>query len=222
MKDRYVRQRDLINPKIFNQAITIVGAGGIGSFLVLTLAKMGFKDIMVYDFDKVEDHNLPNQFYHPINIGQSKVSSLNELVRGMTGTEIKVLNGQWLTKFKNQGVLISCVDNMDTRKAMFDYAIKNPKRVPWFIDGRMGRLQAEVYIVNTSNKRDIALYKSRLWKQSEVENLRCTEKAIIYNVLFISAMICAQMKLALEGKIYKPAMVADLANSTFSFLKGEK
>lgn len=219
--NRFIRQSGLVDQSIFKNKITIIGVGGIGSFLTLTLAKMGFTNIEVYDFDQVEDHNLPNQFYRQVDVlaRAYKTEALRHIVEDFTGVLLKTNAKEWLAKYKTKGILISAVDNMDTREAMFNYAIENPKLVPWFIDGRMGRLQAEIYTINTKKKSDIAIYKKRLWKNSQVDDIPCTEKAIIYNVLFIASMICSQMKLALEGKIYKPAIIADLENTDLRFLK---
>lgn len=217
--NRFKRQKDLVSEKIFDNAVTIVGVGGIGSFLTLTLAKMGFPSISIYDFDMVEDHNLPNQFYRISDINGLKTGALATLVRDFTGTNVTTNSRHWLASRNTKGILISCVDNMDAREAMFEYAVENPKQVPWFIDGRMGRLQAEIYVVNTSKKSDIATYRKRLWKESEVEAIPCTEKAIIFNVLFIASIICAQLKLALEGKLYKPAIIADLENVELTYFK---
>jgi tRNA A37 threonylcarbamoyladenosine dehydratase len=42
--------------------IMIIGAGGIGSFLVSNLARVGIYDITVFDDDKVESKNLLHQW----------------------------------------------------------------------------------------------------------------------------------------------------------------
>lgn len=217
--NRFQRQQDLVDKEIFDNRVTIVGVGGIGSFLTLTLAKMGFTSISIYDFDMVEDHNLPNQFYRVSDINALKTGALAGLVRSFTDTNINTNSREWLASHKTKGVLISCVDNMDSREAMFEYAVANPSQVPWFIDGRMGRLQAEIYVVNTSNKGDIVTYRKRLWRESQVEPIPCTEKAIIFNVVFIASIICAQLRLALEGKLYKPAIIADLENVELTYFK---
>lgn len=221
MNNRYIRQQDLVDAKIFKRPVTIVGVGGIGSFLTLTLGKMGFNDITVFDDDLVEEHNLPNQFYREVDVVARayKTDSLKSIVKDFTGINVKSSNRKWLSTFNSKGILISAVDNMDTREAMFNYAIEKQKNVPFFIDGRMGRLQAEVYTVKTDKKSDIVTYKKRLWRADQVAPIRCTEKAIIYNVLFIASMICSQLKLALEGKIYKPAIIADLENTDVTFFK---
>ena len=59
----FSRQYRIYNPEKSNLDITIIGAGSTGSFTALNLAKMGIKKIKGIDFDIVEAHNLPNQFF---------------------------------------------------------------------------------------------------------------------------------------------------------------
>ena len=73
---KYVRQSDIINPEVLGTPVHIIGAGAIGSCAALALAKIGFKDFTVYDFDSVELHNLPNQMYRAKDIGKPKVEAL--------------------------------------------------------------------------------------------------------------------------------------------------
>ena len=66
----FLRQLDIADPSRFkDKPITVVGAGGIGAATVVALAKTGFENITVYDFDKIEDHNFPNQLL-PMWIGE--------------------------------------------------------------------------------------------------------------------------------------------------------
>ena len=60
---KYWRQLDIVNIDKLQVPIIVVGAGAIGSFVTLALAKMGCGNITSYDMDTVEEHNLPNQFY---------------------------------------------------------------------------------------------------------------------------------------------------------------
>lgn len=48
--------------EVSGSLIALIGAGSVGSFAGLALAKMGFS-LYVVDFDHVEPHNLVNQFY---------------------------------------------------------------------------------------------------------------------------------------------------------------
>jgi len=58
----FLRQLDIADPAKFkNKPVTVIGAGGIGAATVVALAKTGFENITVYDFDTIGEHNLPNQ-----------------------------------------------------------------------------------------------------------------------------------------------------------------
>ena len=57
--------------------ILIIGVGGIGSFLVPLLDKVGMYDISVADPDKVETKNLTYQNYTEEDVNLYKVSRMN-------------------------------------------------------------------------------------------------------------------------------------------------
>ena len=86
------RHLELFDPHTFNDKVTVIGAGATGSWLVLQLANLGITDINVYDFDIVEEHNVPNQLYGIKHVGMPKVEALREIIKEYTGTEIKIKN----------------------------------------------------------------------------------------------------------------------------------
>ncbi len=206
----YSRQADLVDSRIFDTPVTVIGAGGIGSFVTLALAKMGFKEIYVFDDDKVEEHNLPNQFYPLDSIGRYKVDELQVIVQRFTGTEIRMCANRWDKTMLLQGVVISAVDTMNVRKELYE-ALNSTKCI--FIDGRMGGQQAEVRTCDMSKLYDKKFYKKTLWKDSETSVLPCTQKAVMYNVLFIASLIANQCRLALEHKQYQREIIYDFENS---------
>jgi tRNA A37 threonylcarbamoyladenosine dehydratase len=55
--------------------VTVVGVGGLGSPVALTLAKQGYP-LTLYDFDKVEEKNIKNQFYIATDVGAYKVNAI--------------------------------------------------------------------------------------------------------------------------------------------------
>ena len=59
--------------KLKNAKVLVVGAGGLGSPMLLYLAAAGVGTIGIVDFDKVEDHNLQRQVLFGVrDIGQPK------------------------------------------------------------------------------------------------------------------------------------------------------
>ena len=212
---RFDRQRDLIKCDM-HTPIMIVGAGGIGSFVTLTLAKMGFDRLMVYDFDTVEEHNLPNQFYRIEDIGKPKVEALGDIVMAFTGTIITTND----MKFEKEDikrympkVVVSAVDNMETRKLIFD----NTDEDTLFLDGRMGADQIEVYTIN--NKEASVMYQAHLWTDAETAPLPCTSKATMYNVLMIASLMANNIRLALMKQPVRPAIIVDNKNVTMHYIE---
>ncbi len=91
MSDMHLRQLGICDPRQLNEVILntdIIGSGGIGSSVAITLLKMGLKYVTVYDFDDLEEHNLGNQFL-PHQIGEQnflrrkKVEALDALVEAL-------------------------------------------------------------------------------------------------------------------------------------------
>ena len=81
INNRYLRQEDLLPDSMRGIGINIIGVGAVGSFAALALAKMGFKNIKVFDDDKVEEHNISNQFYKLADIGKLKVDALAGMIK---------------------------------------------------------------------------------------------------------------------------------------------
>ena len=210
--DMYIRQASLVDKDVFNNSITIIGAGAVGSFTALALTKMGFSNITVYDNDKVEIHNIPNQFYPTGSIGSFKVDALKHMINSFHGVDITAIPDKWITNDIDTDIVISAVDNMHTRNRLFRALNKNNNCTNLFVDARMGGNQLEVYTCNLNNNKDKQLYKSVLWSEDETSPIVCTEKAVIYNVLTIASWICNQIRLVLSDKEYKRALIMDLEN----------
>jgi len=62
------------------QSITIIGCGGVGSWVALNIAMIGIKKLYLYDMDIVEASNLNRTPYKIKQIGKKKVIALKELI----------------------------------------------------------------------------------------------------------------------------------------------
>lgn len=205
------RQSDLIDDGYLYNPISIVGAGGIGSFLTLALAKIGFQQIAVYDFDRVEEHNLPSQYYRLSDIGRYKVDCLKEIVKDFSGLDITIYSRPAVIRDMQEmkGVVFSAVDSMSARRLIFENI--RPLNVQWYIDGRMGGNQLEIYTVkNTPQER--GKYRNVLWSDDETSDVPCTQRAVMYNVLSIASLMTNQLRLVLSGKPYSRMITFDFEN----------
>jgi hypothetical protein len=179
------RQADLIPEQLLKTPITVIGAGAIGSFTVLTLAKMGFDDITVYDDDEVDYVNINNQFYRISDIGKPKVEALASLVKDFTDVDIKPCkmrtNKDMMLSNK---IVISAVDSMASRKEIFDCFYGSV-----LIDPRMAIEYACIrtyFPVLGDSPKD---YTGTLFNDSEAVQERCTAKATMYTASMIAGHV---------------------------------
>lgn len=207
---KYWRQLNIVDVEKLKTPITIIGAGAIGSFTALTLAKMGCSNITSYDMDSIEEHNLPNQFFRNKDEGQPKVKALAEILSDFTDVKLEIKEEKY-EKQKLKGIIISTVDNMKTRKDIFDNCKYDPN-IKLFVDGRMGAEVMRIYTIKTHDVDDIKLYQKNLYSDEEAETERCSEKAIIYNVLVESGLIANQVKKFVMGQEYKKEIIFDVKN----------
>lgn len=199
--ERYHGQLDIIAPDVLAKPkYLFVGAGAIGSFTCSMLAKMGGKDITVIDFDTIEEHNISNQFYPVDEIGTPKVDALQAVAHEFSGESIKTHCMEWPFPLGDEpdfDMVISCVDKMEVRKALWDHYKTRTKH---FIDGRMGAEFLRAFAVDTGNKEEVDYYASTLHTQAEAVQARCTEKTIMYTVLMVSGILLGLVKRSLLGQ----------------------
>ena len=182
---RHKRQADIITDKDLDFPIHILGAGGIGSWVVLTLAKMGCENLIVYDDDKVEDHNIASQFFKEDQLRLNKVDALYDNVLEQTGIQITPIINIKEEETITDKLIIITIDSMAERIRLGKIY---EKRNIDIIDGRMGGLAFEIY--NTTAKE----YLSTTIAPADVDHEPCTRRSISFNCLVIAGLIANQVK----------------------------
>jgi len=192
----YTRQLDIFNPITHGMVpVTVLGAGSIGGAVVLNLAKVGFRDITVYDGDDIDDHNLPNQFFPMGTVGMKKVEVLQKLTKMMTGTEIKAVP----TMYEDDQLMplvITCVDNMRVRQLVFE-KFKDPETVGarlGMIDPRTGGLTYRIFTVKPDT-----LDKYHWYPDEEASMDACTARSIIFTVFGVTSIVVALATRVVKG-----------------------
>jgi molybdopterin/thiamine biosynthesis adenylyltransferase len=125
--------------------IVVCGAGALGGNIVDGMARCGFKDIAVIDFDRVTEANLCTQPYFSVDCGTKKVSALCNLVESATGVCIDIydrrLDAMNVRKLLVGELVVDAFDNSESRKVVRDYCLE--KKVPCLHAG-MGDGYSEV------------------------------------------------------------------------------
>ena len=108
-------------------SIVVGGAGGIGSWLTLLLARTYTAPIIVFDADRIEMHNLGGQLFTTSSVNTSKVDEVAKIARqfcsnGRVITPKASMVGQetrQIILFRE--VCFSAFDNMAARKTLFQF-----------------------------------------------------------------------------------------------------
>lgn len=212
--DIFYKQAKLYNPSESNPKVYVYGCGSIGSHVIMALAKIGVKDITVYDFDRVEDANKPAQFFDMESIGL-KTDCCARLVKEFTETIITTINCKIDLSFnpgmEYNSIHIIAFDNIDTRRILYSKLRGFPV---WVIDGRIGGFQYEVY----SFYSDKAEYGKTL--EGNFSEQECGTKCLWIVNSMISSKIVANVVKITKGM--KPAyQVVGNAMSEIQIVKEE-
>lgn len=189
----YWRQLDLVHPDQFRHRVNVVGVGGIGSPTALALAKLGVPRLSLYDPDTVEPHNLPSQLYRPIDVGRPKVDALREIVQAFTATEIQAIPEAVATQ-RLDGIVVTAVDSMAARTAIWQGAVRYRASVPLLIDARMGAQVCRLLTVRPADPDHVRFYESTLYSDDAALDEPCTAQAIVYTTFGVAALIASQVR----------------------------
>lgn len=163
----YKRQMEVLDPETFNTPVHVIGAGALGSWLVLMLTKMGISDITVWDFDKIENHNVPNQAFGMHDVGKSKAISIKRLSRLLSGVNIRAKHEKVDGSQRLSGIVFMMTDTMKSRKEIYEKAIKFNPAVKLLIEGRMDYNGGRIYTIDPSNIEHIEEYEKEFYTDDE-------------------------------------------------------
>lgn len=196
------RHSDMISDVDLNQQIIVFGAGSIGSYAVLSLSKLGYTNIAVFDDGIVEAENIAPQFYRPQDIGKLKVDCLKKMIKQQSNCDIiaipKRIDETTLSILKSFPMLnltiVVAVDSMVARKFIFKYVPYNH-----LIDARMA-IEFLTIISFTRNLEAIEDYRDTLFDDSESVQEACTNKAISYTSLIAGGLVSKALLDLHKGK----------------------
>lgn len=185
--------------RIQQQNVILAGAGGIGSYVGFLIARMQVRTLKVYDPDEVEEGNLSGQFYSSADIGQSKVTSLCEMVRNFarfysfySRMEYYDINSD------TEDVMICGFDNMSSRRTFYEKWKRhvNEKRSAeekancLFIDGRLAAEEFQVFCIQGTNVVHMQKFEANwLFSDEEAEATLCSYKQTSFCANMIASVM---------------------------------
>ena len=165
---RYSRQMVLkkIGPigqkKLLNSKVLVVGAGGLGSPILIYLAALGIGNIGIIDHDKVDLSNLHRQILFEMDdlkkqkskIASQKIKKINPDIS--VSYYQKKLNHKNINKIaKKYQIVVDGSDNFKTKFLINDYVVKNKKIL---ITGAINKFDGQIFTFNfQKNKKSPCL-----------------------------------------------------------------
>ena len=162
---------EFFQPEKDGAMIHIIGCGSVGSTVAENLARCGVKKFTLWDFDKVEDHNVANQMFTQGQVGMPKVEALADILIEIN-PEIKHTlklkpegwNGQLLS-----GYVFLAVDSIEIRRQIVEKHFNNTF-VKAVFDFRTVLTSAQHYAADWSNlKQKENLLNSMQFSHDEAE-----------------------------------------------------
>jgi len=171
----------------------IVGAGGLGSPVILYLAAAGVGRLILVDHDVVDLSNLQRQIVHRTDsIGQSKVMSAATMARQLNphceviavAEQLDASNvEQWVPQ---ADVIVDCSDNFAVRFLLNRASVQH--RVP-LVSGAAIRMDGQLSVYDP-RQPDSPCYRC-LYDETGNEDLRCVSNGVLAPIVGIVGSIQA-------------------------------
>lgn len=113
--------------KLLRATVGVVGLGGLGGYVVETLARMGVGTLMLIDGDVFEDHNLNRQLLGTLdNLGMAKTQAACQRITRVNAAVEAVCHTETLTQenlpqlLDGADVVVDALDRLPTRLMLQD------------------------------------------------------------------------------------------------------
>jgi molybdopterin/thiamine biosynthesis adenylyltransferase len=189
--------------------IDVIGVGATGSHVAEYLAKLVLYPscIHVWDFDKVEAHNVPNTTYSFHQVGMNKVDalafnvarttslSMSEMAEVLQGIRMIPADVSVIPHAKAVGddidddiageVVFLLVDSMAARKKIVEFIRDNCPYVKLVIEPRLGVNSCRIYSFNPNDNAEYEFWQSRWYEDPPVNPAVCTQEPTLPPVVLL-------------------------------------
>lgn len=174
------------------KGICVIGCGGIGSHTILNLARLNPRWMFIADDDFVSYENMSGQAFMSKNIGEQKVKALRNLARDYAVYyDLSTAARKTIPEdVSGYDFVICAVDNMHTRRNVFENWCMLGKQNSVFIDGRLSAEELQIFRIKKNDTYHVDLYQNQyLFDDSEAEPTNCSYKQTTFCASMIGSLI---------------------------------
>ena len=134
----------------------IIGCGSVGSTVAALLARLGVTKFVLYDFDRVEAHNLANQMFIHKDIKTEKVDAVKRIITEINPDAEPTIEicREGYNDQKLNGYIFLCVDNIDLRREICQKHRMN-RMIKAVFDFRTRLEDAQHYAANWADMKQV-------------------------------------------------------------------
>lgn len=135
---------EFFQPDKLTSRVHIIGCGSVGSTVAENLARCGVTRMTLWDFDKVEAHNIVNQMFTSTDIGHPKVEALKRILVDINPEiedDLVLKPNGWQGQLVS-GYVFLAVDSIDLRRRFVEEHMDSPN-VEAVFDIRTGLTDAQ-------------------------------------------------------------------------------
>lgn len=170
MLNRDLRNLDTVTEEelllLKKKTVAIVGAGGLGGYVIEFLTRFGIGKLIIVDYDKFDESNLNRQLTSKeTNLGLSKViEARNRISEINSGVDVQVIEDKFtyesgLIWFEETDIIIDCLDNVSARFELEDCC--NELKLP-LIHGAVGGWNGQVVTIMPGDNILRSIYGTEL------------------------------------------------------------
>lgn len=185
---------EFFQPEKEDARIHIIGCGSVGSTVAENLARCGLTKFTLWDFDRVETHNIVNQMFSQDDVGKLKVEAVRDMLISINPDatqDIEVKQEGWQGKMLS-GYIFLCVDSIELRREIVEKHMDSPF-VKAVFDFRTLLESAQHYAADWSNykmKQDL-LNSMRFSHEEAKDETPVSACGVTLGVATTVRLICA-------------------------------
>ena len=118
--------------KLITSKVLVMGAGGLGSGVIMNLAALGIGQIKVVDSEVIEVNNFNRQLIHKYkNIGRAKVMSAKEWIQDFNPDikveidKIKINELNYFNIIEGYDIIVDCFDTYESKYMLNEIALRH-------------------------------------------------------------------------------------------------
>ncbi|HKL09028.1 MAG TPA: sulfur carrier protein ThiS adenylyltransferase ThiF [Bacteroidales bacterium] len=132
-----------IKIKLKKYTVGIAGAGGLGSNCAVALARVGIGNLIVADFDVVDETNLNRQYFFHDQLGKKKVRALKENIERINPNinviihDIKLNENNIVDIYKDCDIIVEAFDLAEMKQMIIETCMTKFPDKPMIIGSGM-------------------------------------------------------------------------------------